>query len=56
MATVDELFDSLMKNCKKPDDIVGRNGLLNQLLKNPQERPTSRTLPAHQQKSQGEMP
>ena len=31
MATTDELLDSLMRNCKKPEDLVGEKGLLKQL-------------------------
>lgn len=28
MATVDELFDSLIRDCKSPEDLIGRNGVL----------------------------
>lgn len=38
MASVDELLDTLMKDCKKPEDIVGENGLLKQLTKRVLER------------------
>jgi hypothetical protein len=34
MATTDELFDELIRNCKKPEDLIGKNGLLEQLLSN----------------------
>jgi hypothetical protein len=37
MATTDELLDSLMKNCRKPEDLIGEYGLLNQLYKRSQE-------------------
>ena len=33
MATTDELFDVLMKNNKKTEDLIGENGLLKQLTK-----------------------
>jgi len=33
MATTDELLDDLMKNYKKPEDLIGENGLLKQLTK-----------------------
>ena len=33
MATRDELLDELMKNYKKPEDLIGENGLLKQLTK-----------------------
>jgi len=33
MATRDELLDDLMKNYKKPEDLIGENGLLKQLTK-----------------------
>ncbi|WP_371873118.1 transposase, partial [Geomonas silvestris] len=38
MASVDELLDALIKDCKKPEDIVGENGLLKQLTKRVLER------------------
>lgn len=38
MATVDELFDALMKSCKKPGDLIGESGLLKQLSRNSLER------------------
>ena len=31
MATADELLDILMKDYKKPEDLIGENGLLKQL-------------------------
>ena len=31
MATIDELFDALIRDCRKPGDLVGANGLLKQL-------------------------
>jgi len=31
MATTDELLDNLMKDYKKPEDLIGENGLLKQL-------------------------
>ena len=31
MATTDELLDSLIRNCKKPEDLIGEKGLLKQL-------------------------
>ena len=33
MATTDELLDDLMKNYKKPEDLIGENWLLKQLTK-----------------------
>jgi hypothetical protein len=33
MATTDDLFDTLMKNCKKPEDLVGENNLFSQLFR-----------------------
>jgi hypothetical protein len=38
MATVDELFDALMRDCKKTGEITGENRLANQLTGNSQER------------------
>jgi len=38
MATTDELSDILMKDYKKPEDLIGENGLLNQLTKRLLER------------------
>ncbi|MFA7403660.1 MAG: hypothetical protein WC007_06690 [Pelobacteraceae bacterium] len=33
MATADELLDALMKECKKPEDLIGADGLLGQLFR-----------------------
>jgi putative transposase len=33
VATTDELLDQLMKNYKKPEDLIGESGLLKQLTK-----------------------
>ena len=38
MATTDELLDILMKDYKKPEDLIGENGLLKQLTKRLLER------------------
>ena len=38
MATADELFDALIRDCKKPTDLIGENGLLKQLCNKSQER------------------
>ena len=38
MASVDELFDALIRDCKKPTDLIGENGLLKQLCNKSQER------------------
>ncbi|MFA7059673.1 MAG: hypothetical protein WC156_02495 [Pedobacter sp.] len=38
MATIDELFDALMRDCKKPTDLIGKNGLLKQLCNKSRER------------------
>jgi hypothetical protein len=32
MATTDELLIALIKDCRKPEDLIGENGLLKQLL------------------------
>ena len=37
MATTDELLDALMRNCKKPEDLIGENGLLKQLYNQTQK-------------------
>lgn len=42
MATVDELFDALMKSCKKPGDLFGEDGLLKQFSR----KSPDRTLPS----------
>ena len=31
MATTDELLDALIRNCKRPEDLIGEKGLLKQL-------------------------
>lgn len=31
MIASDELLDALMKNCRKPGDLIGENGLLKQM-------------------------
>ena len=38
MASVDELFDALIRDCKKPTDLIGDNGLLTQLCNKSLER------------------
>ena len=38
MFATDELLDALMKNCKKPDDLIGENGLLKQMSRLSLER------------------
>jgi hypothetical protein len=40
MNSTDELLDALMKNCKKPEDLFGENGLLIQLSNKSQELET----------------
>jgi putative transposase len=47
MATRDELLDDLMKNYKKPEDIIGENGLLKQLTKAILERAMKAELTDH---------
>lgn len=47
MATVDELLDALMKDCKKPEDVVGENGLLKQLTKRVLERAMQTEMTDH---------
>ena len=39
MDSIDELFDELIKKCKKPEDLTGENRLLNQLSAKPVELP-----------------
>lgn len=39
MATTDELLDALMKDYKKPEDLIGENRLLKQLTKRLLEHP-----------------
>jgi len=47
MATTDELLDILMKNDKKPEDLIGENGLLKQLTKRLLERAMQAELTEH---------
>lgn len=47
MATQDELLDELMKNYKKPEDLIGESGLLKQLTKALVERAMKAELTDH---------
>jgi len=47
MATTDELIDSLMKDYKKPEDLIGENGLLGHLTKRVLERAMQAELTDH---------
>jgi putative transposase len=47
MATTDELLDNLMKDYKKPEDLIGENGLLKQLTKRLIERTMQTELTEH---------
>jgi len=47
MATTDELLDVLMKDYKKPEDLIGENGLLKQLTKRLLERAMQTELTEH---------
>ena len=47
MATTDELLDDLMKNYKKPEDLIGENGLLKQLTKALVERAMQAEMTDH---------
>lgn len=47
MATTDELLDELMKNYKKPEDLIGETGLLKQLTKALVERAMKAEMTAH---------
>lgn len=47
MATTDELLDVLMKDYKKPEDLIGENGLLKQLTKRLFERAMQAELTEH---------
>jgi putative transposase len=47
MATQDELLDELMKNYKKPEDLIGESGLLKQLTKAIIERAMKTEMTAH---------
>lgn len=47
MATTDELLDALMKDYKKPEDLIGENGLLKQLTKRLLERAMQAEMTEH---------
>jgi len=47
VATTDELLDELMKNYKKPEDLIGESGLLKQLTKALIERAMKTEMTAH---------
>jgi len=47
VATTDELLDELMKNYKKPEDLIGETGLLKQLTKALIERAMKAEMTAH---------
>ena len=47
MATTDELLDVLMKDYKRPEDLIGENGLLKQLTKRLLERAMQTELTEH---------
>jgi len=47
MATQDELLDELMKNYKKPEDLIGESGLLKQLTKALIERAMKTEMTSH---------
>jgi transposase-like protein len=47
MVTTDELLDKLMKDYKKPEDLIGENGLLKQLTKRLLERAMQAELTEH---------
>jgi putative transposase len=47
MATTDELLDILMKDYKKPEDLIGENGRLKQLTKRLLERAMQTELTEH---------
>lgn len=47
MATTDELLDVLMKDYKKPEDLIGENGLLKQMTKRLLERAMQAELTEH---------
>jgi putative transposase len=47
MATTDELLDILMKDYKKPEDLIGENGLLKHLTKRLLERAMQAELTEH---------
>ena len=43
----DELIDNLLKDYKKPEDLIGENGLLKQLTKRLLERAMSAEMTEH---------
>lgn len=47
MATTEELLDVLMRDYKKPEDLLGENGLLKQLTKRLLERAMQAELTEH---------
>lgn len=47
MAVTDELLDELLKNYKKPEDLIGENGILKELTKRLVERAMSAELTNH---------
>lgn len=47
MATTEELLDALMKDYKKPEDLIGENGLLKQLTKRLLERAMQAEMTEH---------
>jgi transposase-like protein len=47
MATTEQLLDVLMKDYKKPEDLIGENGLLKQLTKRLLERAMQAELTEH---------
>lgn len=47
MASTDELLDALMKDYKKPEDLIGENGLLKQLTKQLLERAMQSEMTEH---------
>ena len=47
MATPKELLDELVKDCKTPEDLLGKNGVLRQLTKDLLERMLQEELSAH---------
>lgn len=47
MASTDELLDALMKDYKKPEDLIGENGLLKQLTKKLLERAMQAEMTEH---------
>lgn len=43
----DELIDALLANYQKPDDLLGQNGILEQLTKRVVERALQAEMPHH---------